>query len=60
MCGPRGIAEELAARLAGHERVPGDVGRQQPEIDDRMAQKPEESAREERVGAVHETELTTG
>ena len=45
------IAEELAAGLLRQHPVPGDVGRQQPEIDQRVAGEPEVGARQLRVGA---------
>jgi hypothetical protein len=55
--GPRHrIAEELAAGLARHQRVPRDVRGQEPEVDDRVAGEPEERPRQERVGSADEPE----
>ena len=50
------IAEELAARLPRHQRVPGHVRGQEPEVDDRVAGEPEERPGEQRVGPADEPE----
>ncbi len=50
------IAQELAARLPRHQRVPGHVRGQEPEVHDRVTGEPEQCPGEQRVGPAHETE----
>ena len=52
----QGIAVEPPARLFGNEHVPGNVGRQEPEIDDRVSRKPEQDPRHQRIGALHDAQ----
>ena len=50
------IAEQFPARDPRRDGVPDDVGRQQPEVDERVAEPPEEDARQHRVDGVDDAQ----
>src|SRR4029450_2241827 len=45
-----GVAKQLSPRLPWYQGVPGDVRREQPEIDNRMSREPEQGTCQEGVG----------
>ena len=50
------VGDQFAAELLREQAVPGDVGRHQPEVDDRMARPPEQGAPNDRVDGLRPVE----
>ena len=57
---PHGVAVEPSAGRARHHGVERDIGRDQPEIDDRMQRPGEQRARKTDIDRLHQAEAPPG